>query len=81
MPIPIPFDQCADYQSNLDGRPLDVVCRGEESRGSLNFIQVYGDSPHTHMSHHYKHSVSSSGDNAVLEQCHQVWIWGQAQRV
>lgn len=52
------FDQCANYQSNLDGRPLDVVCCGEESRGSLNFIQVYGDSPHTHMSHHYRHSVS-----------------------
>ncbi len=59
------FNECSNYQSNLDGRPLDV-CRpllnvaypGEERRGTLNFLQVYTDSPHTHMTSSYKHPVS-----------------------
>lgn len=70
------FDQCANYQSNLDGRPLDVVCRGEESRGSLNFIQVYGDSP-THPHEPPLQTFSEWGDHRVwpdaqeCQHCHE----------
>ena len=59
------FGECANFQTNLDGRALDVrapllnvVCCGKESRGNLNFLQVYTDSPHTHMTIPYKHPVS-----------------------
>lgn len=43
---------------------LDVLCRGEEHHGTLQFVQEYTDSPHTHMTVAYKHPV-----NGVIATC------------
>lgn len=65
-PVPgLGMSENANYQSNLDGREVDV-CRellevlhdGEESAAELHFLQIYTDSPHMHRKHPYKHPVS-----------------------
>lgn len=59
------MSECANFQSKLDGRVLDVskqmlrvVLGGQEYRGKLHFVQVYTDSPHMHITLAYKHPVS-----------------------
>ncbi len=84
------MSQAANFQSNLDRRQMDVcrpllnvVCNGQEQRGSLNFLQLYTDSPHTHMSRMYKHPVSGTiatcdllhhNTNAALHACAKEYI-------
>ncbi|KAM3603027.1 uncharacterized protein V6R79_022549 [Siganus canaliculatus] len=57
--------EAANYQTNLDGRLLDVgrgllevVQGGKEGAGTLNFLQIYADTPHTHLPKVFKHPVS-----------------------
>lgn len=55
----------ANYQSSLDGKRLNlslglmsVLSGAEENGGELNFVQIYCDSPHTHLSKPFKHPIS-----------------------
>lgn len=57
--------EAANYQSNLDGRPMDIgrdllgfVMGGQVVAGNLTFLQLYTNSPHTHLPRVYKHPVS-----------------------
>ncbi len=57
--------ECSNFQSTLDGRApnpgmdwKNVLLKGVEGRGTLQFLQMYTDSPHTHLSMPYKHPVS-----------------------
>lgn len=59
------MSECSNFQSNLDDRPpdtsarlLNVLLGGEEHRGTMTFVQVYTDFPHTHIKLAYKHPVS-----------------------
>lgn len=44
------FFEACNWQSNLDGRPLDVTTSLTSlcAQGTLRFIQFYGDTPHRH---------------------------------
>eukprot|EP00064_Thunnus_orientalis_P016467 superscaffoldBa00003274_g16532 len=59
------LSECANFQTNLDGRALNVskalldICGGKEYQATLTFLQMYKDSPHMHMTSAFKHPVSS----------------------
>ena len=64
------FRECCNFQTNLDGRPIDIsgdlknICRNPES---IHFLQLYADSPHMYCG--AKHPVSGLIGTCGLLHC------------